>query len=103
MRAAIRGLLPWPLRWQAGPLTARCQFDNLAKMPSVTCPILVVYGLEDTFVPGKMSLQLASAAKSKVTALPVAGAGHADIWDTGGEALWREIADWILPAIVAVR
>jgi uncharacterized protein len=95
IRDMSRWLLPWPLRWLAGPMTARCRFDNLAKIPSVTCPILIVHGKEDTFVPGQMSDRLAAAATTKVTRLPVARASHADIWEVGGEALWREIADWI--------
>jgi uncharacterized protein len=97
-RDMSRRLLPWGLRWLAGPLTSRCRFDNLAKIPSVTCPILIVQGKEDTFVPYRMGDQLAAAATAKVTRLPVARAGHADIWDVGGEALWREIDDWIKSA-----
>ena len=95
IRDMSRTLIPWPLRGLAGPLTARCRFDNLAKIPAVTCPILIVNGAEDDFVPGSMSDALAAAAKSRVTRLPVSGAHHADIWDVGGEALWRAIASWI--------
>jgi fermentation-respiration switch protein FrsA (DUF1100 family) len=83
-------LLPSPLHWLAGPLTAHCRFDNLAKVPLVTCPILIMHGTEDNFVPNAMGDRLAAAATSKVTRLPVAGAHHADIWDVGGEQLWQE-------------
>ena len=98
IRDMSRTLLPWPLRWLAGPLTTRCRFDNLAKIPSVACSILIVHGTDDTFVPGQMSEQLAAAARPRATRLPVAGAGHADIWEVGGQALWREIAEWIKSA-----
>jgi hypothetical protein len=88
-------LIPWPLRWLAGPLTTRCRFDNLAKIPRVTCPILIVQGAEDTFVPAQMGDRLAAAARTKVTRLLVPRAQHADIWDVGGKKLWQELADWI--------
>ena len=95
IRDMARTMVPWPLRWLAKPMTARCRFDNLAKIPAVTCPILLVYGADDTFVPPEMSERLAAAAKAKVTSLPVAGAHHADVWTVGGEALWQKIADWV--------
>jgi fermentation-respiration switch protein FrsA (DUF1100 family) len=94
----FRTILPWPLRWLAGPLTVRCRFDNLAKIPFVTCPMLIVHGNEDTFVPERMSDELAAAARTRVTRLPVAGAHHEDIWDMGGDTLRRAIADWIQSA-----
>ena len=88
-------LIPWPLRWLAGPLTARCRFDNLAKIPRVTCPILIVQGREDTFVPYQMGDRLAAGSRTKVTRLLVPRAQHADIWEVGGQKLWQELADWI--------
>jgi fermentation-respiration switch protein FrsA (DUF1100 family) len=95
IRDMSRTIIPWPLRWLAGPLTARCQFDNLAKIPAVTCPVLIVHGTKDTFVPPEMSDRLATATTTTVTRLPVAGAQHADIWDVGGETLWQDIDDWV--------
>jgi hypothetical protein len=95
IRDMARTMVPWPLRWMAKPMTARCRFDNLDKIPAVTCPILIVYGAEDTFVPPEMSERLAAAAKAKVTSLPVAGAHHADVWTVGGDALWQKIANWV--------
>ena len=59
---------------------------------------MIVHGQEDTFVPGEMSDRLAAAARTKVTRLPVPGASHADIWDVGGETLWREMAAWVQSA-----
>jgi fermentation-respiration switch protein FrsA (DUF1100 family) len=95
IREMARTMVPWPLRWLANPMTARCRFDNLTRIPAMSCPILIVYGAEDTFVPPEMSKRLAAAAEAKVTSLPVAGAHHADVWTVGGEALWQMIADWI--------
>jgi fermentation-respiration switch protein FrsA (DUF1100 family) len=40
--------------------------------------------------------RLAAAAKTKVTLLPVDGAGHFDVFNTGGARLWQSIDDWIV-------
>jgi fermentation-respiration switch protein FrsA (DUF1100 family) len=85
--AVARALEPWA----PTSLVVRSRFDNLAKIPSVRCPILIVHGERDEIVPPSMSGQLAAAAKTRVTAMTIAGAGHNDVFDVGGDALWQAI------------
>jgi uncharacterized protein len=76
--------LPWlPVTW-----ILRSRFDSLAKISSVTCPIFIAHGTLDGIVPPAMAGQLAAATQGKVGPFMVEGAGHNDVFDTGGEALW---------------
>jgi len=49
---------PWlPARW-----IARIHYDSLARIPSVTCPVLVMHSPEDDIVPFEMGEHLFAAA-----------------------------------------
>jgi hypothetical protein len=84
----------WTPRWLANALTANCRFDNLAKIKSVSCPILLVYGTRDTVVPPWMAERLASAATVPVTRLPVPSA-HNDLWKSDYFGLNAAVRDWM--------
>jgi fermentation-respiration switch protein FrsA (DUF1100 family) len=81
--------------WLPTSLIIRSRFDNLGKISRVACPILIVHGDRDEVVPPAMSGRLAAAARSRVTAYTVAGAGHNDTFAVGGDPLWREIGDFL--------
>ena len=84
----------WLPRWVARAVTAEIRFDNLAKIKTVTCPILLVYGMEDTVVPLWMTERLATAATAPVTKLPVPG-GHNGLWKSAYFGLNGSVRDWI--------
>jgi len=79
------------VRWFPTSLIIRSRFDNLAKIPAVTCPIFIAHGTRDNLVPPVMSGQLAVAAKSRVTSFEVVGGGHNDVFEVGGVPLWEAI------------
>jgi uncharacterized protein len=79
------------VRWFPTSLIIRSRFDNLAKIPAVTCPIFISHGSRDDLVPPSMSGQLAAAAKSRVTSYEVVGGGHNDVFEVGGRPLWEAI------------
>jgi uncharacterized protein len=79
------------MRWFPTSLIIKSRFDNLAKIPAVTCPILIAHGTRDELVPPAMSGQLAAAAKSGVTSYDVIGGGHNDVFAVGGKPLWEAI------------
>jgi fermentation-respiration switch protein FrsA (DUF1100 family) len=62
-------------------LMARHRFDNLAKVPAIAAPKLVIHSREDEVIPFAMGEALAKAAKPPCTWLPMAGAGHNDLID----------------------
>jgi pimeloyl-ACP methyl ester carboxylesterase len=80
------------VRWFPTSLIIRSRFDNLAKIPSITCPILIAHGTRDELVPPAMADRLVAAAKSRVTLYRVVGAGHNDVFASGGDGLWEAIA-----------
>ncbi len=71
------------------------QFDNLAKIPSITCPIFMAHGTQDPLVPPEMLERLSKAAKSKVTINRINGAGHNDIFQRGGDAMYQRIKTFV--------
>lgn len=66
------------------------QFDNRDKMARVTCPVLIAHGRRDSLVPFEMAEELAALVPvDRRTFVPVALAGHNDVFAVGGVALWR--------------
>ena len=61
------------------------RFDSIAKLGSVTMPVLFIHGLADEVIPASMSERLHRAARSPKSLLLVPGAGHSSIavvaWD----------------------
>jgi len=91
----VMSVAGWMPRWVARSLTAEIRFDNLAKIKTVTCPILLVYGTEDTVVPLWMTERLAAATTAPVTKLPVPG-GHNGLWKSAYFGLNGSVRDWML-------
>jgi hypothetical protein len=82
--------------WLPVSLIVRHHFDNLAKIPKISCPILIVHSSEDEIIPPAMSERLAEAATGgKVTRFTVQHAGHNDIFEVGGQELLDEIRRWM--------
>jgi pimeloyl-ACP methyl ester carboxylesterase len=90
----VQGAVKWMPGWLARSLVAECRFDNLAKIKSVSCPILLVYGERDTLVPPGMADRLASAALAPVTKLPVP-TSHNSLWKSPHFGLNAAVRDWI--------
>ncbi len=92
MPAVAKTIAPWA----PTSLIIRSRFDNLAKIPAVACPILLVHGPFDNLVPHSMAAELAAkATASSVRRHDVTAAGHNDIFYLGGPALWREFSDFL--------
>ncbi len=93
MREVGRRMVPWlPLSWFLRP-----QFDNLARMPNVSCPVLIVHGERDDLVPPDMAQRLAEAARTRARVFPVPGAGHNDVFSMGGRELWDTLRAFVDP------
>ncbi len=73
----------------------KSRFDNLAKLPKVTCPILMVHGSLDRIVPVKMLDKLAGIARSQLTLFRLAGGDHNDLFDQAGEDLHERMRSFI--------
>lgn len=80
------------------PLTRHMhnQWPSLAKAQTLTMPLLILHGTDDTLIPIEMGRQIHSAAPSRdKTMLAVPGAGHTDLWRSDTlPRLWRFISDY---------
>ena len=91
---ALAGLVKWLPRGVVNSIAADCRFDNLAKIKSVSCPILLVYGVRDTLIPPWMADRLANEAVSPVTKLPVP-TEHNSLWKSAATGLNQVVYDWM--------
>jgi len=91
MRAMARRTHPW---WPTRMLL-RHHFDNLAKIPSIACPMLLVHGTEDDFVSPAMADTLTASAKSSVGRLAIHGGNHRNVMQVDAERLWGGIAAFL--------
>ncbi len=68
-----RRIFPWlPVN-----LLVRYRYDNLAKLPSISCPVLVMHSPQDDIIPFAMGRRLFEAARQPKTFFEMKG-GHND-------------------------
>jgi Dipeptidyl aminopeptidases/acylaminoacyl-peptidases len=82
--------------WAPTSLLIRSRFDNLAKLPAISAPLLLFHGERDTLVPVAMSATLAAHAKpdqARVITFP--GVGHNDIFTLAGPAILNRLRDFL--------
>ncbi|MBI3884580.1 MAG: alpha/beta hydrolase [Opitutae bacterium] len=78
-------------RWRLVPFD---KFENLRKLPRLTCPILVMHGREDEVVSFAHGEALAAAAPGPKSHLWVDGAHHNDLVDFAGERYWHALREF---------
>jgi pimeloyl-ACP methyl ester carboxylesterase len=71
------------------------KFDSLAKLPSITCPMLLGHGRRDPIVPFPMFERLVKAAKAPVSTIVLDDAGHNDFFDEGGTKIDEAIVRFV--------
>jgi fermentation-respiration switch protein FrsA (DUF1100 family) len=62
--------------WLPGRYLVSAQFDCLAKVPDLKCPVFIAHGTEDWVVPSRMGRRLYEAARGPKRFLPMPGRGH---------------------------
>jgi hypothetical protein len=92
---SLRDMAHQSIPWLPTSLLLKYRFDNVGKLPGISCPILIVHGIDDDIVPFEMAARLAASAKGKVARMNVQGAGHNDIFDTGGDKLWLRLGEFL--------
>lgn len=76
------------------PLLLWDKFENLKKLPSVKCPILVIHGENDRIVSTWHGKRLYEAAPGKKQCLWVEAAGHNDLFDVAAERYGQALRDF---------
>jgi uncharacterized protein len=79
IRAVGHDSLPWYLQWAIPLLAPYAAFDNLAKIPRVSCPILLVEATNDRVTTAARSEQLAQAVTARLIRVRVE-ADHDGAW-----------------------
>jgi fermentation-respiration switch protein FrsA (DUF1100 family) len=69
-------------------------FENLKKLPRVSCPVLVIHGTADQVVPFWHGEKLFAAAVGQKTKLFVEGAGHGDVATLAKDNYWQALRDF---------
>jgi hypothetical protein len=78
------------------------RYDNLAKVPRITLPRLILHGTRDELVPFRMGETLRDATTPPADFLAVEGAGHNDIFDVAPVEAYGALLGFIdrhLPAV----
>jgi pimeloyl-ACP methyl ester carboxylesterase len=76
-------------------LLLRHRFDNASKLPNVKCPILIMHGRHDSIIPFDMGQRLAQLAGDRAAFHPVEDADHNDLFDVGGEEMFKTIGQFL--------
>jgi pimeloyl-ACP methyl ester carboxylesterase len=71
------------------------KFDNLGKIPTITCPIFLGHGRRDPLVPFRMFERMAAAAKGPLTRHVIDQAEHNDFFDVGGPRIDEAIGRFV--------
>ena len=71
------------------------QFDSLAKIRTLSVPLLLIHGIEDEVVPFRLGQQLFVAANGPKAFYPVSGAHHNDTYVVGGQEYWARFSQFI--------
>ena len=82
--------------WAPTSLLIRSRFDNRAKLPALSAPLLLFHGEQDSLVPSSMSADLAALARPKpARVITFPGVGHNDIFSLGGPAILNHLREFL--------
>jgi pimeloyl-ACP methyl ester carboxylesterase len=80
----------WLLR-----LILRSPFDSAAKMPKITCPVLLVHSRADTLIPYQMSDTLTALCRGPMTRLTITHASHAGYFSSAETAVFPALRKFL--------
>jgi abhydrolase domain-containing protein 17 len=67
------------------------KFDNLARLRSINCPVLIIHGTADNTVPFDHARQNWAALKGEKYKLWIEGAGHRNYIEVAGRTYWDTV------------
>jgi fermentation-respiration switch protein FrsA (DUF1100 family) len=73
----------------------RTRYDNLARIPRLRMPLLVMQGDRDDVIPPALGRRLFDAAPPPKRYYAIPGAGHNDTYVVGGAAYWNALSDFL--------
>ena len=72
------------------------KLDNATTIRRIFCPVLIFHGTDDRLVPIAMGRSVAAAAAGPVEFVAIAGAGHNDTYEVGGDEYRDRLAQFVL-------
>ena len=76
------------------------EISPIKQIAKVTCPILIVHGTEDKYVPFANGEKLYNAVKEEKVFYGVEGGNHSTVLDTGGKALQNKIVEFVADSLL---
>jgi fermentation-respiration switch protein FrsA (DUF1100 family) len=76
-------------------------YDNLGKISALQSPLLIFHGTEDTICPPAMAEELFAQAPHPKQLVWLAGAGHNNTVERGGEHYWDSWQTFLLQAMAS--
>lgn len=70
------------------------KFDNLGKISAVSCPVLVIHGMNDRIVSFSHGEVLYDAIPDRKQKLWIKHAGHNDLLDWAGPTYWKALSEF---------
>lgn len=70
------------------------RFDNIARLPEVECPVLMIHAKQDEVIPFSHALQNFDAIRAPKDSLWLESAGHNNVVEMGGKTYWNKISDF---------
>jgi abhydrolase domain-containing protein 17 len=71
------------------------KFDNLALLPQLDCPVLIIHGKQDIVVPFNHALKNEQALRFDAENLWIETANHNNLIETAGEKYWKVVLGFI--------
>ena len=77
----------------------RTRYDNLAKVPRLKMPLLIIHGTKDEIVPFSQGRLVFEAAPEPKRFVAIEGAHHNDVYVLGGEAYAQSLDEFVATLI----
>ena len=100
----IKKQVPWlPSFWRNRAITRAeenaefniAEISPINQIKKVNCPILIVHGTEDRYIPFVNGKKLYDAAEGEKSFYAVEGGNHSTVLDKGGEELQEKIVEFV--------
>jgi abhydrolase domain-containing protein 17 len=78
-------------RWPVLPFD---QYQNIRKLPRVSCPVLILHGTNDEVISFHHGEALFAAALEPKRAMWMPGAGHNDLREVAGKKFWDALTEF---------
>jgi len=71
------------------------KFDNIAILPKLDCPVLLIHGKQDHVIPFEHALKNEKALRVPPETLWIETAGHNNLIETAGDNYWKVVLGFI--------